>query len=171
MNQTRHILEPRPMLPRRLSIVIPVFNEAAALPALRARLTGFFATLACDDVELLLVNDGSADASLELLQDWADADARVTVLCLARNFGHQAAVTAGLDQADGDAVVIMDADLQDPPEVIPRMIDKYRQGYDVVYGQRSSRTGETLFKRFTAWAFYRCMRTLVHRDLPAAGRP
>jgi glycosyltransferase involved in cell wall biosynthesis len=167
MNQTRHLLSPRPLLPRRLSIVIPVFNEAAALPELRTRLTGFLETIECREVELLFVNDGSADASLEILGEWANADPRVKVLCLARNFGHQAAVTAGLDEASGDAVIVMDADLQDPPEVISRMIDKYREGYDVVYGRRSSRTGETRFKRFTAWAFYRCMRTLVHRDLPA----
>jgi len=167
MYQTRHVLSPRPLLPRRLSIVIPVFNEAAALPALRARLTDFLEHLECKDVELTFVNDGSPDESLDLLREWASADERVQVLCLARNFGHQAAVTAGLDEASGDAIVIMDADLQDPPEVIPRMIEKYRQGYDVVYGKRSSRSGETRFKRFTAWAFYRCMQALVHRDLPA----
>jgi polyisoprenyl-phosphate glycosyltransferase len=167
MNQTRHLLNPRPLLPRRLSIVIPVFNEASALPALRARLAGLLEELECRDVELIFVNDGSTDESLELLREWADGDARVNVLCLARNFGHQAAITAGLDEASGDAVVIMDADLQDPPEVIPRMIEKYREGYDVVYGRRSSRAGETRFKRFTAWAFYRCMQAIVHRDLPA----
>jgi glycosyltransferase involved in cell wall biosynthesis len=167
MNQTRHLLNPRPLLPRRLSIVIPVFNEAAALPELRARLTDFLDQLECKDVELIFVNDGSADESLELLREWASADERVQVLCLARNFGHQAAVTAGLDEASGDAVIVMDADLQDPPEVIPRMVEKYREGYDVVYGKRSSRSGETRFKRVTAWAFYRCMRALVHRDLPA----
>jgi polyisoprenyl-phosphate glycosyltransferase len=167
MYQTRHVLVSRPLLPRRLSIVIPVFNEAAALPALRSRLTDFLERLECKDVELIFVNDGSADESLDLLREWASADERVQVLCLARNFGHQAAVTAGLDEASGDAIVIMDADLQDPPEVIPRMIEKYREGYDVVYGKRSSRCGETRFKRFTAWAFYRCMQALVHRDLPA----
>jgi dolichol-phosphate mannosyltransferase len=149
-----------------LSIVIPVFNEELALPALRSRLTALLRELSCE-VELLFVNDGSSDGSLELLRGWADAEPRVKILCMARNFGHQAAVTAGLDEAAGDAVVVMDADLQDPPEVIPRMLDKYRQGYDVVYGRRVSRSGETCFKRFTAWAFYRCMRSLVHKDLPA----
>src|SRR5258706_1454453 len=165
MTATRHILTPRP-LPRRLSIVIPVFNEELAIPALRSRLSEFLRELSCE-VELLFINDGSSDGSLELLHDWAGAEPRVKILCMARNFGHQAAVTAGLDEAVGDAVVVMDADLQDPPEVIPHMLDKYRQGYDVVYGRRVSRSGETRFKRFTAWAFYRCMRRLVHKDLPA----
>jgi glycosyltransferase involved in cell wall biosynthesis len=165
MTATRHILTPRP-LPRRLSIVIPVFNEELAIPALRLRMSAFLRELSCE-VELLFVNDGSSDGSLDLLGAWADAEPRVKILCMARNFGHQAAVTAGLDEATGDAVVVMDADLQDPPEVIPRMLDKYRQGYDVVYGRRMSRSGESRFKRFTAWAFYRCMRSLVHKDLPA----
>jgi len=165
MADTHHFLTPRPP-PTRLSIVIPVYNEADALPALRSRLTQLIGELPCD-VEVLPVNDGSDDAGLDVLRDWGEADPRVKVICLARNFGHQAAVTAGLDEATGDAVVVMDADLQDPPEVIPRMIDKYREGYDVVYARRSSRAGETPFKRWTAWAFYRCMRSLVHRDLPA----
>src|SRR5689334_7834437 len=91
MPETRHLLNPRPSLPRRLSIVIPVFNEAAGLPALRARLTSALGNLPCDDVELLFVNDGSSDASLDVLRDWGESDPRVKVICLARNFGHQAA--------------------------------------------------------------------------------
>jgi dolichol-phosphate mannosyltransferase len=116
---------------------------------------------------LLFVNDGSADRSLELLYAWADLDPRVKIICMARNFGHQAAITAGLDEASGEAVVVIDADLQDPPEVIVQMLGKYCEGYDVVYGKRISREGESWFKRFSAWAFYRLMKRLVHPDLPA----
>jgi dolichol-phosphate mannosyltransferase len=162
---TRHWLQPRE-LPGLLSVVIPVYNEQEALPFLRARLTKFVDGLPCR-VEIVLVNDGSVDDTLGLLLEWANEDPRVKVFNLARNFGHQIAVTAGLDHAEGDAVVLMDADLQDPPEVIEAMLAEYCKGYDVVYGQRTSRAGESAFKRFTAWLFYRLMRTLVHRDLPA----
>ena len=112
------------------------------------------------------MNDGSADQTLDALVDWANADERIKILNLARNFGHQAAVTAGLDAASGDAVAIIDADLQDPPEVILDMLAGYRQGYEVVYGQRASRQGESLGKRLSAWIFYRLMRSLIYRDLP-----
>jgi len=162
---TRHLLEPR-RLPRLLSIVIAIFNEEEALPFLRKRLTGFVDGLT-SRTEIVLVNDGSSDGSVGLLIDWANADSRVRVFNLARNFGHQAAVTAGLDQASGDAVVVMDADLQDPPEVVSAMLDEYCKGYDVVYGRRVSRAGETVFKRLSAWIFYRAMQLLVHRELPA----
>ena len=112
------------------------------------------------------MNDGSSDQTLALLAEWAAADHRVRVLHLSRNFGHQIAATAGLDHATGDAVVLLDADLQDPLSVIHQMIDRYCDGYDVVYGQRESRAGESAYKRFTAWAFYRIMRALVYRELP-----
>ncbi len=161
---TRHLLQPREW-PRLLSIVIAVYNEEEVLPLLRERLTSVVAGLP-GEVEIVLVNDGSSDASVELLAAWANVDSRVRVLNLGRNFGHQAAVTAGLDHATGDAVVIMDADLQDPPEVIRQMVEKYREGYDVVYGRRVSRAGETAFKRASAWLFYRLMRMLVYHDLP-----
>ena len=152
--------------PALLSIVIPIYNEQDALPILRDRLTRFMDSLDCG-VELIAVNDGSSDYSIDLLADWAAHDHRIKVLSLARNFGHQAAATAGLDQAQGDAVVLMDADLQDPPDIILKMMAEYRNGYDVVYGQRVSRQGETAFKRATAWAFYRVMRKLVYPDLPS----
>jgi polyisoprenyl-phosphate glycosyltransferase len=162
---TRHLLQPR-RLPKLLSIVIAIYNEEEALPFLRDRLTSFVDGLP-SRTEIILVNDGSSDGSIGLLIDWANADARVRVFNLARNFGHQAAVTAGLDQAAGDAVVVMDADLQDPPEVVSAMIEEYCKGYDVVYGRRISRAGESGFKRLSAWIFYRAMRLLVHRELPA----
>ena len=120
-----------------------------------------------NDLELVLVNDGSSDRTLALLAEWAAADGRVKVLHLSRNFGHQIAATAGLDYATGDAIVLLDADLQDPLSVIHQMIDRYCEGYDVVYGQnKESRAGESAYKRFSAWMFYRIMRALVYRDLP-----
>ncbi len=152
--------------PQTLSIVVTTYNEQEALPFLRQRLTAFLATLPCR-AEILMVNDGSSDLSLKHLIEWSNADPRVRVLNLARNFGHQAAATAGLDHATGEAVVLMDADLQDPPEVIAQMLDEYRKGYDVVYGRRTKRAGETAFKKATAWVFYRLMRILIHPDLPS----
>jgi glycosyltransferase involved in cell wall biosynthesis len=162
---TRHLLQPRGY-PARLSIVIPIYNEEQSLPFLRERLTAFLDSLPCA-AEIVLVNDGSSDGSIDLLVKWAQSDGRVKVFNLARNFGHQMAATAGLDQATGQAVVLMDADLQDPPEVILEMLQEYRRGYDVVYGRRTSRAGETHFKRLSAWVFYRMMRLLVHSELPA----
>jgi len=168
MNQadtiTSHLLCPREY-PARLSLVIPMYNEEAVIAALRDAMDGFTRTL-LSEVELILVNDGSSDQTLTLLAEWAASDFRVTVLHLSRNFGHQIAATAGLDHAGGDAVVLMDADLQDPLPVIHQMIDRYCDGYDVVYGQRESRAGESAYKRLTAWTFYRIMRTLVYRQLP-----
>ncbi len=161
---TNHLLAPRKR-PARLSLVIPMYNEEAVIAPLRDAVDSFARTLWCE-VELVLVNDGSSDQTLALLAEWAAADRRVRVLHLSRNFGHQIAATAGLDHATGDAVVLLDADLQDPLFVIHQMIDRYCDGYDVVYGQRASRAGESAYKRFTAWAFYRIMRALVYRELP-----
>jgi dolichol-phosphate mannosyltransferase len=164
MGAVFHPLNSRPD-PTLLSLVIPVYNESAMIPILRHEITAFVATLPLL-VELIFVNDGSSDDSLQQLFDWSQEDPRVRVLGLARNFGHQVAVTAGLDAARGGAVVVMDADLQDPPEVIHEMLREYRAGYDVVYGQRINRQGETPFKRFSAWAFYRLMQKFVHKELP-----
>jgi dolichol-phosphate mannosyltransferase len=161
---TSHLLSPRKR-PARLSLVIPMYNEEAVIVLLRDAVDSFACTLS-GDVELVLVNDGSSDRTLVLLAEWAASDNRVRVLHLSRNFGHQIAATAGLDHATGDAVVLLDADLQDPLFVIHQMIDRYCDGYDVVYGQRESRAGDSAYKRFTAWAFYRIMRWLVYRQLP-----
>lgn len=163
--RTYHRLTPRPA-PALLSIVIPIYNEQEMIPILRPAMTAFIDSLPFP-TRLVLVNDGSADESIRLLEDWASADRRIQVICLARNFGHQLAVTAGLDAAEGDAVVIMDADLQDPPEVVRQMVAEYQKGFDVVCGRRLARENETAFKKFSAWAFYRLMRKLVHKDLPA----
>jgi len=162
--ETRHLLRSRPN-PARVSLVVPIYNEEAALPALREALTAFLPELPCE-AEVVLVNDGSTDGTLGLLAGWAAADVRIKVIHLSRNFGHQLAATAGLDYASGDAVVLMDADLQDPLAVIREMLARYREGYDVVYGQRVARPGETAIKRLTAWAFYRLMRMAVDQRLP-----
>jgi dolichol-phosphate mannosyltransferase len=125
----------------------------------------FLRKLPCP-VEVIFVNDGSSDGTLAMLKEWSEADGRIKVVALARNFGHQLAATAGLDHAAGEAIVVMDADLQDPPEVIIEMLDEYRKGYDVVYGQRISRAGESAFKRVSAWIFYRGIRALGYPQLP-----
>lgn len=162
---TNHLLYPRGG-PRLLSLVIPLYNEQTVVPVLRSAVTRFARTLS-SELELVLVNDGSSDQTISLLAEWAASDSRVKVLHLSRNFGHQIAATAGLDHATGDAVVLTDADLQDPLEVIHEMIERYCDGYDVVYGQRVTRAGESVYKRFTAWLFYRIMRTMVYKELPS----
>jgi polyisoprenyl-phosphate glycosyltransferase len=159
-----HLLSPRPY-PARLSLVIPMYNEEAVVPFLRRELEPFLHELPCE-TEVVLVNDGSSDRTLEELAAWAADDSRIKIVHLSRNFGHQVAATAGLDFATGGAVVLMDADLQDPLEVIHEMLGRYCDGYDVVYGQREVRAGETKFKLFTAWAFYRVMRLLTDTNLP-----
>jgi dolichol-phosphate mannosyltransferase len=165
MPQPRYHLTPRKP-PTMLSLVLPVYNEAPMVRLLRAELVQLM-DHAPYAFEVILINDGSSDNTLELLLEWAEVDRRVRILNFARNFGQQAAVTAGLDYARGDAVIVMDADLQDPPEVLFDMVREYCRGYDVVYGRRAERRGETLFKRLTSWAFYRLMRLLIHKDLPA----
>lgn len=157
--------EERRAPPALLSLVIPLYNEQEVLPLLRQRLEAVAQTLGVP-VEWVLVNDGSRDATAALLFQWAAQDRRAKVVQLARNFGHQAAVTAGLDHARGDAVVAMDADLQDPPELVATMIERYLEGYDVVFAQRTLRLGEGPFKRWTAKLFYWLMATFVHADLP-----
>jgi dolichol-phosphate mannosyltransferase len=152
-----------------LSIVIPLYNEEAMMPLLVARLGEGLATLDCE-TEIVLVDDGSRDRTPELARQIALDDPRYRLLSLSRNFGHQAAITAGLDFAEGDAVVIMDADLQDPPEIIGQMVELYRQGFDVVSAQRQSREGDSMWKRTTASAFYWLMRrTVDERVKPEVG--
>jgi len=157
-------LQPR-QPPRLLSLVFPVYNEAETLPHLRSAVEAWTKTVNFP-CEIILVDDGSRDDSYGIIKQWADANARVRGLSFSKNFGQQMAMTAGLSVAKGDAVVLLDADLQDPLEVIPQMVARYQEGYDIVYGQRPERDGETLFKRFTSWAFYRLMQSFVHKDLP-----
>lgn len=142
-----------------------MYNEEEAIPFVRAAVSDFLRGLPAEP-EVVLVNDGSADSTLARIAEWAADDSRVKVIHLSRNFGHQLAATAGLDYATGDAVVLVDADLQDPLPVIFEMLERYREGYDVVYGQREARSGETVFKRLSAWAFYRMMGIIVDWRIP-----
>lgn len=152
--------------PALLSIVIPMYNEEQVLPLLRQQLSQLINELLCR-VEVILVDDGSTDRTYAMMHEWAQEEPAIKLIALSRNFGHQIAITAGMDASSGDAVVIMDADLQDPPSLIPEMIRGYCEGHDVVYGQRTERDGETWFKRASAAVFYRLMRRLVDRRLPA----
>jgi len=146
----------------RLSIVIPVLNEAQTVPLMLDRLRNSLPDVAW---EAIFVDDGSTDATPELLDHEAWRDERVKLLRFSRNFGHQAAVTAGLDFASGDAVVVMDADLQDPPELLPRMLELFQQGYDIVSPRRSSREGETRFKQWTSKVYYRILSHMADQPM------
>ena len=151
--------------PKKITIVVPFLNEKDNLPVLLERVAGVFAARE-EDWELLLVDDGSTDGSAEWAVEQAQSNRHVRVVRLSRNFGHQLAITAGLDRSDGDAVVVMDADLQDPPETIGAMVDKWREGFEVVYAVRRSRAGETWSKKFLAAGFYRVFRRLAKVNVP-----
>lgn len=148
------------------SFVIPLYNEEDSLNELYRQLSRLFDTLD-GDAELILVDDGSRDRSLELLRSLHAQDPRVRYLSLARNFGHQIALSAGLQFAQGKAVIVMDADLQDPPEVVPALIQQWQDGFQVVYGQRLSRQKEGFIKRWTAFGFYRILQQLSDVAIPA----
>ncbi|WP_028552366.1 glycosyltransferase family 2 protein [Paenibacillus sp. UNC451MF] len=149
----------------RYSIIVPMFNEQEVIEETYRRLRLVMDTLD-EQYELLFVNDGSKDRTADIVKDLCREDANVRLLNFARNFGHQIAITAGMDHAQGQAVVVIDADLQDPPEVILEMIDKWKQGYDVVYGKRLERKGETMFKKWTAHLFYRLLKSMTSVDIP-----
>ena len=149
----------------RYSIVAPVYNEAGNLTPFCAEVAAALDVVG-ESWELLLVNDGSDDGSAQIMNDLAAKDPRIKVIHFARNFGHQIAVTAGVDYAMGDAVVLIDADMQDPPAVIPQLIDKWKEGYDVVYAVRAERRGESRFKRFTAKLFYRLIHRITDINIP-----
>ncbi|RAV01788.1 glycosyltransferase family 2 protein [Paenibacillus sp. YN15] len=149
----------------RYSVVIPMYNEEEVIEGTYRRLKKVMST-AGEPYELLFVNDGSRDRCAEIIREYAFWDSNVRLLEFSRNFGHQVAITAGMDHAAGDAVILIDADLQDPPELILRMIAKWKEGYDVVYAQRLKRKGETWFKRATASAFYRVLRTCTDTPIP-----
>ena len=148
-----------------VSIIVPLYNEELVIDALHARLLALIDgnKLNC---EVVFVNDGSRDGTLGKAKEICRNDPRFKLLSFSRNFGHQLAVTAGMDAARGDAVVIIDADLQDPPEVLLTMIEKWRAGYDVVYGVRTRREGETFFKRASAALFYRLLKQLTNVSIP-----
>jgi polyisoprenyl-phosphate glycosyltransferase len=148
-----------------LSVVIPMFNEAAIVGEMHRRLAGVMGTLGAP-WEVVYVNDGSRDDSLRIVETMQREDHHIAVVNLSRNFGKEVATTAGLDHARGDAVIVIDADLQDPPEVIPRLVATWRAGYDVVYAQRRKRNGDSWLKKATAAMFYRIMRNLGDVALP-----
>ena len=147
-----------------LSIVLPVYNEQEVLPTLFEVLPEVLRKIGCE-YELIFVDDGSRDSTRMILEEAASTDRRIKILGFSRNFGQQAAITAGLDFANGDAVVVMDADLQDPPELIATMVEQFQQGFDVVSTQRNARDGESAFKKLTASAFYAFMQKAVDERL------
>ncbi len=149
-----------------LSVVVPCYNEEEVLDETIPRLTTALEAIPDIDFEIVFVDDGSADGTLERLRCAAEEDDRILVVSFARNFGHQIAVTAGTDVAIGDAVAVIDADLQDPPELIADMLEKWREGYEVVYGKRTSREGESAFKLASAGAFYRILNRFSEVPIP-----
>ena len=152
-------------MPPKYSFIIPIYNEEDTLVEMYRRVRAVMDQMD-GSVELVLVNDGSRDRSLFLMRELHEKDPQVCYLSLARNFGHQVAVTAGLNFVRGQAIVILDADLQDPPELIPALVEKWQQGYQVVYAQRTKRLRESWFKRLPAYVFYRLMRRLADVEIP-----
>jgi len=149
----------------KLSVVVPVYNEADGLQEFHRRVSAVLESLPYRS-EVVYVNDGSTDESLEILKELKLADPRVAIVDLSRNFGKEIAMTAGIDHSCGDAVVVIDADLQDPPELIPKLTAEWEQGFDVVYAQRSRREGESSFKKATAYAFYRVIQNVSRVAIP-----
>ena len=153
--------DPRPFI----SVIVPIFNEEAVISEFHRRMTAVLESIT-EQWELVCVNDGSRDASLSILLALREQDARIKVIDFSRNFGQQLAITAGMDYAQGDAVAIIDVDLQDPPELIEEMIAKWREGYEVIYAVRADRRGESRFKLWTASAFYRLLHGITDVEIP-----
>lgn len=151
---------------KKISVVIPMYYEEEVAQECYERMTEVLSNIPNYDYELILVNDGSKDNTLPILEKIAAKDNKVKVLSFARNFGHQCAVTAGLKEVTGDVAVIIDADLQDPPEIIPEMLKKWEEGNEVVYGKRKTRDGESVFKLMTAKVFYKTLNALSDVDIP-----
>lgn len=157
----------KPLQPYLLSVVVPAYNEQEVLPEFHRRLCQVLDGLADARCEVVYINDGSRDNTLAVMQALQVQDARVSLVNLSRNFGKEIALTAGLDHAQGDAVVVIDADLQDPPEVIPALVEGWKRGYDMVYAQRTLREGETAVKKLTAHLFYRVAQRMSRVRIPA----
>ncbi len=149
----------------KYSVVVPLYNEEEVLPETYRRLKEVLDSLG-ESYEVIMINDGSKDKTASMAKEICAKDKNFKLLNFSRNFGHQTAITAGMDYAGGQAIVVIDADLQDPPEVIPEMIAKWKEGYEVVYGKRSSRKGETFFKKLTAKVFYRTLNRFTDVDIP-----
>lgn len=148
-----------------VSVVVPMYNEEEVIMETYKRLKSVMDGTG-ETYELIFVNDGSRDKTRDMARAICYKDKNVKLIDFARNFGHQVAITAGMDNASGDAVVVIDADLQDPPEVIPQMVAKWREGYDVVYGKRLKREGDSFFKKFTAKVFYRTLNKMTDTEIP-----
>jgi len=148
-----------------ISVVVPLYNEELVIDEMHTRITSVMDNAKLD-YELVMVNDGSTDKTLELAKKICEKNKRIKLVSFSRNFGHQIAITAGMEKASGDAVVVIDADLQDPPEVIVDMVNKWKEGYQVVYGVRKKREGESFYKLMTAKIFYRLLRKLTSVDIP-----
>ena len=151
---------------RKVSLVVPMYYEEKVVKECYKRLTEVLQKLENYDYEIIFINDGSKDKTLELLEEIAEKDKKIKILSFARNFGHQCAVTAGLKHVCGDAIVIIDADLQDPPELIPDMLKLWEEGNQVIYGKRKTRKGESAFKLLTAKMFYKTLNSLSDVDIP-----
>jgi polyisoprenyl-phosphate glycosyltransferase len=149
-----------------LSVIIPIYNEEGNIQRLLDRLQGVVAGMNLSSVEYIFINDGSRDRSMDIIKELAGRDKTVRFINLSRNFGHQIAVSAGLDKSAGDAIVIIDADLQDPPEIIPELYAKLRSGFEVVYAKRRSRQGEGMMKKITAKMFYRILSKMTSISIP-----
>lgn len=170
MNKSLAVPPPNALVPRdrpakSLSIVIPCYNEEEVLEELKNRLTKALFALNIP-YEIVLVDDGSKDSTWKIMTDFAKSTPHFKAVRLSRNYGHQTALTCGLDQAAGEVIIIMDADLQDPPELLPEMLSKWKEGYDVVYGKRKERAGESHSKRFFAFAFYRIFAYVTGFEIP-----
>ena len=146
---------------KKISIIIPAYNEEEALPLLYDRLKELMEKMNNYEFEILFVNDGSKDKTIEIIKDLRSKDERVSYVDFSRNFGKEIAMIAGLDYATGDCVVFMDADLQDPPELIPELVKYWEEGYDDVYAKRRSRKGETWLKKFTSKMYYKVLQMLT----------
>lgn len=153
------------MANKLISIIIPAYNEEEVISHMLTTVKSALEGLK-EDIEIICVNDGSEDKTIDILREFAAADKRIQVLDLSRNFGHQTALTAGLDHCRGDCAIIIDADLQDPPDLIPQMVEKWKENYHVVYAQRKSRKGENWLKLWTAKMFYRFLRRITKFDIP-----
>lgn len=149
-----------------LSLIVPVFNEEEVLPVSYARMSAAMQALTGYDYEIIYVNDGSRDGTMKQLRAIAGEHKEVRVISFSRNFGHQLAVTAGMDNARGDALIIIDADLQDPPEVIAELVKAWENGADIAYGKRLKREGETVFKKLTAFCYYRLLNAMSAYPIP-----
>lgn len=151
---------------RMLSLIVPVYNEQEVLPDSFKRMDEAMRSMTYYDYEIIYVNDGSRDGTMEILRGIASEHANVKVLSFSRNFGHQIAVTCGMDAAKGDALIIIDVDLQDPPELIPEMVKRWEAGADIVYGKRKKRKGETFLKKLTASMYYRLLAWMSAYPIP-----